>query len=129
MSKHGDKGVINLLAESESSSTSVTDESDLTNKRKTWIRHKMPGDEVDSGRYNASRRYPGYADGIVLRPSTHPHPPPSSSSSYSDHGKDRSLPYYEVPGRMQDPVTGGLSTFSATPQGPAPTLAGRARIV
>ena len=129
MSKHGDKGVINLLAESESRSTAVTDESDLTNKRKTWLRYKMPGDEVDNGRNNASKRYPGYGEGIVLRPSTHPHPPPSSSSSYSDHRKDRSLPYYVVPARKQDPVTGGLSTFSARPQGPAPALAGRARIV
>ena len=66
MSKHGDKGVMNLLTESESSSTSVNDESDLTNKRKTWIRYKMPCDEVDNGRYNASRRYPGYGEVIVL---------------------------------------------------------------
>ena len=79
VSKHGDKGIRNLLAESESSSTSVTDESDLT-VRKTWIRYKMPGDEVDNGRYNASRRYPGYGEGIVLRPSTHPAPHPPTQT-------------------------------------------------
>ena len=86
-----------LMADSESSSTSVPDESDQ--KMSGLGRKNKINAEADVGGNRAGRRYAGYGEGIVLRPYT-PHVTPLSSS-YSDLGQDRSLPYYEVPGRIQ----------------------------